>query len=236
MSALRTAMVLNKPVFYTGAPLGVFLLPYAASLAGLGGWMYSESGVIEWLTVLFLIVAIAALAMSLREASRLDVRVFVWVILLLLGAVYFCGEEISWGQWVFRWSTPDAWRVLNDQQETNLHNLRGIGFLMDQFPRLGLSLAAFIGGICVPLYRFVRDVRPPPVTQWQGWWPTMACLPAAALALLVRPVETLAHSAAAPPWMQAGSGELKECLLALFIMIYAGILRRRIVEARTTCS
>ncbi|MEE2565256.1 hypothetical protein [Hyphobacterium marinum] len=33
------------------------------------------------------------------------------------------GEELSWGQWIFHWDTPDALAAVNLQNETNAHNL-----------------------------------------------------------------------------------------------------------------
>ena len=33
------------------------------------------------------------------------------------------GEEISWGQTIFGWETPEAFREINAQGETNLHNI-----------------------------------------------------------------------------------------------------------------
>jgi hypothetical protein len=34
-----------------------------------------------------------------------------------------CGEEISWGQRIFGWSTPESLMEMNAQQETNFHNI-----------------------------------------------------------------------------------------------------------------
>jgi magnesium-transporting ATPase (P-type) len=44
---------------------------------------------------------------------------------ILLGILFLMafGEEISWGQRIFNWDTPDEFKHLNAQQETNLHNL-----------------------------------------------------------------------------------------------------------------
>lgn len=46
-------------------------------------------------------------------------------IFLAIGLMFFVafGEEISWGQRIFGWSTPEALAEVNYQQETNLHNL-----------------------------------------------------------------------------------------------------------------
>ena len=46
-------------------------------------------------------------------------------------------EEISWGQRIFGWSTPERLENLNAQQETNLHNIF-VGY--NQLIRLVLSL------------------------------------------------------------------------------------------------
>jgi hypothetical protein len=49
-------------------------------------------------------------------------RNLVFLGLALLFFVAF-GEEISWGQRIFGWSTPESLAKVNYQQETNLHNL-----------------------------------------------------------------------------------------------------------------
>ncbi len=73
-------------------------------------------------------------------------------LLLLLGGVGFllvAAEEISWGQRLFSWSTPDFWP--NTQGETNLHNMPGV--ISDNVARVyrlillgwgGTSLAAAV--------------------------------------------------------------------------------------------
>lgn len=47
------------------------------------------------------------------------------IFFLLLAFLLFFGfgEELSWGQWIFHWQTPDLWRQINVQGETNIHNL-----------------------------------------------------------------------------------------------------------------
>jgi hypothetical protein len=37
--------------------------------------------------------------------------------------IFACGEEISWGQRIFNFSTPEAIREVNIQEEFNLHNM-----------------------------------------------------------------------------------------------------------------
>lgn len=47
------------------------------------------------------------------------------VVAILLAIVLFvmAGEELSWGQRIFGWSTPENYAKINAQSETNLHNL-----------------------------------------------------------------------------------------------------------------
>ena len=223
------------PAFYVGAPLLVVVVPYAAQwLGGPQPWLYHESGAIEWATVVFLLVGIFYAARVLRLTLGRGLRLLcVWAVLLLLGAVYFAGEELSWGQHVFQWATPEQWQRLNDQEETNLHNVHS---LFDQLPRALLTLGALIGGVAVPLYRRygarrLRLLSDEDDGSWAYWlWPTWVCLPVAVAVLVVSPFDKLveAFGAAAPDWLYMKGGELKECLLALFILIYLLSLHRRL--------
>ncbi len=46
------------------------------------------------------------------------------IVIALVGAaaLFFAGEEVSWGQWIFNWETPDLFRETIQSGETNLHN------------------------------------------------------------------------------------------------------------------
>ena len=72
----------------------------------------------EWgQTFLFL----AAMAFSLRIAV-LESRARTFFLFLALACFYVVGEEISWGQRIFGWSSPELFKEKNLQSETNLHN------------------------------------------------------------------------------------------------------------------
>lgn len=62
-----------------------------------------EGGVVEILTVLLLLPGIyAGLHVLLRWRSALaGKRTGAWVLVWTLAMVYFAGEEMSWGQWIF---------------------------------------------------------------------------------------------------------------------------------------
>lgn len=66
-----------------------------------------------------------------------------------LGCVFLAGEELSWGQHVFGWATPEAF-ASNVQGETNLHNLSGVN---KSVPKWIVVLGIAAGGVGVPLAR-----------------------------------------------------------------------------------
>ena len=47
----------------------------------------------------------------------------IFACLLIVVLVFMAGEELSWGQRIIHWSTPDFFIKNNSQHETNLHNL-----------------------------------------------------------------------------------------------------------------
>jgi len=46
--------------------------------------------------------------------------------LFTLGCLFIAGEEVSWGQRIFDWSTPTALERVNKQGETTVHNIAGV--------------------------------------------------------------------------------------------------------------
>lgn len=143
-----------------------------------------------------------------------------WLAIMLLGSVYFAGEELSWGQHFVGWNTPENWSALNDQEETNLHNTSS---LFDQFPRMVLTMAILFGGVFAPIYRKFRGIQLSETTAWHWVLPTLECLPASLLVLLFRPIVDLVGADF------VSAGEMKENAIALFIMIYVDSIRRRLI-------
>lgn len=204
-------------------PVAIFLIPFLSRMfieyAYL--YMYMESGWVEVTTVVFLIVAVVFCILFIKTHDfKFHAWFKYWVILLILGAVYFAGEEISWGQHVFGWETPEAWTQINDQQETNLHNTSAI---FDQIPRSLLSIAAIVGGIFVPLYRKVSGKYPTTDSIHYWLWPTYVCMPVALFSVIVGWHENIYEimNIEMPTVLDIRSGEVKESLLALFILMYS---------------
>ena len=196
-------------------------------------WMKSEFGVVEIGTLVLLAIAVTLGVMTFLGRKQVDSRLFgPWVVLLTAGCFYFLAEEASWGHhWGWQLFGEELSQQLekhNDQGETNIHNLPGLaGNILDNLPRFLLSVAAFVGGILVPL----RSKLKRPVTWPNSWiWPTMACMPTALLALVIGVPKRIMR------WLEVHeqyptefrSGETKEYLLALFLMFYLASLYCRL--------
>jgi len=83
--------------------------------------MYREDGILENMTVVFLFLAVILFIIMGIKIKKITPRIF----FLSLGifALIFGMEEISWGQRIFGWETPEELKVINRQGESNLHNV-----------------------------------------------------------------------------------------------------------------
>ena len=155
-----------------------------------------------------------------------------WTVLLVLGCIYIVGEEVSWGQQLVGWGTPEWMDRLNDQGETNLHN---ISSWFDQKPRGLLEISIVIGGIGYPAWsRYAaRKGRKPKESEY--WlWPTIVCLPTAVLAELSSLPSRLFDRADLPVvGLVVRHSEMQEAFFYLFILIYLMSLHLRIAQRRS---
>jgi len=138
-------------------PVSVFVViaaidPFLGHAHG-DAWMYAENGILE--TMQWLVSAAAFfLGLSCLRYCKGRPWIMAWLVLGALGSLYITLEEISYGQHLFKWETPEYWQAINDQNETNLHNTSS---WFDQKPRLVLLIGTVLGGIILP---FVRRYRP----------------------------------------------------------------------------
>ena len=201
-----------------------------------------EDGPFENLSALcFFLTSATFLAAYVRDragnawgAFRLRKNVF----LLFLAALFFfgAGEEISWGQRMIGFDTPEVVRELNIQQETNIHNLklfnrvnrsgeekRGLALLFN-FDRL---FSVFWASFCI-LLPVIRRTSPrarawmdrggvPDVPLWIGvFFPINY--------LICKSIEPLVLD---DMFVHFGVIEIKECIFAfLFVMVGLNVLSR----------
>ena len=64
--------------------------------------------------------------LTLKYRDKMPPKVALYFLGLGLFYLVCAGEEISWGQRVFGWETPEKFAEMNEQGETNLHNLENL--------------------------------------------------------------------------------------------------------------
>jgi hypothetical protein len=103
-------------------------------------WIAKEDGFIEQYTAVnFLIASLISAIIAKKE------RVRGWRITYTVFAVGFflCfGEEISWGQRIIGFQTPEIYQNINVQKEFNMHNIGG--YFSDHLFILGVFIYGFV--------------------------------------------------------------------------------------------
>lgn len=192
----------------------------------------AETGLVELLTPVALAPGIVFGGLILlrlhRHLPTLNSRI--WMGLVTLGAIYMAGEELSWGQWLFYWDTPEQWAAINDQNETNLHNTSA---WLDQKPRLLLELWALIGAIRI----WVLDARgrqTDPGTTAYWFWPSRPLAWTGLLSALVMMPERVKDwwGIRLPSPFDIRVTETQELVLGLFISLFLASAWVRIKAAR----
>ena len=81
----------------------------------------TEGSLVEWLSFIFLLFSAWLLWQVASDWGTFKDRLVGRALsaVLLIAAM----EEMSWGQMIFNWGTPELLDSLNRQQETNMHNL-----------------------------------------------------------------------------------------------------------------
>jgi hypothetical protein len=216
-----------SPVFWLHLPLGAAVLLAVLAYGApefYADYMVPEIGVLETIHVLQgALGAVLAGLLMLRVEVRRRLWLLAWVGLAFAGSAYIAGEEASWGQHIFAWTTPEQWQALNDQGETNLHN---VSSWFDQKPRLLLELGVIIGGLVLPLWR--RRGRVLQSGRLAYLVPSMLCLPTAAMALLVRLDDVVTENTGIGMLLFHRASEVQELFFYHFVCLYLAMLGRRL--------
>lgn len=135
-----------------------------------------EAGIIEIGTALFLFFAVIFAIPCIRLAQQRKLTgMSVLLSIYAVGCFLLLGEEISWGQHVFDWQSPDYFIENNEKNETNLHNM---GFINRSIAKWIVVIGMVAGGVVLPLtFRWRKSIYSA-VEHWISWlFPTTVCVP-----------------------------------------------------------
>lgn len=192
-------------------------------------WIEGELGLIEMATPLLLLSVMITGSLIAWRHGRMPARwIGIWFLLHAAGAFYFAGEEISWGQHLLGWQTPETFAALNDQGETNLHNMSS---WLDQKPRLMVVLWSIFGGVGAPLLMALGRLDIGGPMDWRYWIvPRRVCIVPGLMVALVRIPEDVAFSIGyviSFPF-DVRASEIQEMYLAMFLSFYVVSVYRRL--------
>ena len=139
----------------TVAVLAVLAVAAKTSFRPVFRFVVSEDSVLEWLQFSFVFVSSMLFARLAIHLLRLQQYGYAALYAMLALATFFvAGEEISWGQRVFGWGTPEALDAINHQGETNVHNIR----IVQRLFGFGVMFGSMYG-VVAPLARALFPSR-----------------------------------------------------------------------------
>ena len=109
--------------------------------------IFMEDGILEWMTVINLLLSCILLLSSIYLLFRRDTFkvnkyiAIVTMVIITLFCLFFMLEEISYGQRMFGWEAKGVFEY-NYQQETNLHNF--LNPMMDDLSNMSGTLLFFL--------------------------------------------------------------------------------------------
>lgn len=117
-------------------------------------WFTGEDGFAETLQVIFyfscLLLSLVAAYWYWRSGENLIGVLYLGLSFVFL---FMVGEEISWGQRIFGWETAESLASINKQDETNLHNIYGVGSL---FKWIQLLVGAYGTIVSIIVWRWKK--------------------------------------------------------------------------------
>lgn len=181
-------------------------------------WIQSEVvGVLEFTHFFFpLLAALIGVRLLFFKVVREDRFALFWIVTMIVGCTFLAGEEASWGQHYLGWATPDAIGAINDQNETNLHN---VSSWLDQKPRGILFIGIIVGGLIFPWYILYRPGKLP--SRYNFIYPPKATIVLAALVVLGLIYGSVRGYLFPPEWNRLRGGEWLELYYSWFLLYYA---------------
>lgn len=122
-----------------------------------------EDGVVEWLTVAALAAcAVVCLMRYFRLKTQKKKLFSIALLVMILVFIFAMGEELSWGQRIFKIQSSYFFITHNTQQEINIHNLQ-FGpvkinkLIFGLFLSIGFCLYLFVLPILYRIFKIIKQ-------------------------------------------------------------------------------
>tara|TARA_B100001250_G_scaffold386872_1_gene383770 strand:- start:42 stop:770 length:729 start_codon:yes stop_codon:yes gene_type:complete len=127
-------------------------------ISGINPIVWNENGIVENLQIFFLIIATLNLFIFLKKPTIYKTSNFfiIFIYIYFIGLLYFFFEEISWGQHLFNWESPAFFENLNQQKETNFHNISNI---FNEVPRTMLAIWCSLSFIAIKKMQEYKNLK-----------------------------------------------------------------------------
>jgi hypothetical protein len=218
---------------FVALPIGV-LGAYVAARALLSeAWqkfIYAENGPIELGTAaLFALAGVGAIVLARQSRGNVPV-VFRAMFVMFAAASWFVAlEEISYGQQLFGWTSPQWFEQNNHHGQTNLHNL--MGNRPSHVLKNVAHYATLVGFIIVPVIAMLRRSA-----YRAGHWthyllPRAEVVVSAAIAQLCSLLWDVPKDVLGAYWHQ-GWNEVRELFWGMAALSYVAVMGQRLLASR----
>jgi hypothetical protein len=219
-----------KPVYWLWIPLcwmaaqliAEVLIPYDTLAV-----LHDENGPHELMQVGLLALG---LVVALRTLYSMERKANYWLTALIALAAFCClyvgAEELSWGQTILKWNTPEYWAEINNQKETNIHNTSK---WFNQKPRFLLEIGILFGGILLPLAKRFKPSWVP--KRFEIIYPPTELWVIAAIAAVVKLIDKGGREVFGIDFFTRPS-EVGEVYLFYFVALYLITMKNRLAGAK----
>lgn len=138
IKSLYKSSIFNRLLYFVTFMLFISYYPLQKLYPHLS-YLYIEDGFFESLTAVFAIISSLLCLISIYyNNDYISIKLALFVLFFIFGM-----EEISWGQRIFEWNTPNTLLTINYQNETTIHNILNPYFQL-LYPSFNLLLGFLI--------------------------------------------------------------------------------------------
>jgi hypothetical protein len=182
-----------------------------------------EMGTVENIgTFFFFVAGVVGVTLFFRSKGRAPTVWRFFYLLYGLGALFIAAEEVSYGQHILNFNSPEYFKQYSKQKEVNLHNLGGDA--MSKTLRRVAEIAVPIAAVIAPVVILLLDRKAFTPGHWPFYtlplWEAATCLLLADLCYFMRKGQWFGITDA---------DELAEGLWGLACLIWISVLAGRVL-------